>query len=272
MQSEQFQLHAQIEQRHWWFVARRKIIRQLINELLTPGPEAMILDVGCGTGGNIADLADSYRCVGCDTSAEAIALAKQRFAGAEFVLGEAPEAVADRVSQAGAVTLMDVLEHVPDDFLLLSKLLAAVQPGTHFVVTVPADMRLWGHHDVAFGHFRRYDTRRLTQVWEGLPVTVRMLSYFNSRLYWLIRGIRAKNRLLAKLGRQDVNEMTLPSSFVNRVLHNVFAGEAKHLLRMLKGEANRPYRRGASLLAVIRRENGQIVPRTKPADLPPDRR
>ena len=37
MQTEQFQLHAEIEERHWWFVARRRIMGRLIAEVLPPG-------------------------------------------------------------------------------------------------------------------------------------------------------------------------------------------------------------------------------------------
>ena len=69
MQSPQFLLHADIEQRHWWFVARRRIMRRLVNRVVRPGPDVTVVDVGCGTGANIASLTDAYRCVGIDTSA-----------------------------------------------------------------------------------------------------------------------------------------------------------------------------------------------------------
>ena len=72
MQTEQFQLHADIEQRHWWFVGRRQIMRRLAAAVLPPSPDATVIDVGCGTGGNIGFLADWYRAIGIDTSAEAI--------------------------------------------------------------------------------------------------------------------------------------------------------------------------------------------------------
>ncbi len=90
MQHEQFQLHADIEQRHWWFVARRQILCRLVAEVLLPSPETVVIDVGCGTGGNIAALAPQYRCVGIDTSDEAIELARQRFAQVQFIAGRAP--------------------------------------------------------------------------------------------------------------------------------------------------------------------------------------
>ena len=50
MHSEQFQLHADIEDRHWWFVGRRRILCRLAAEVLPPSPQAMIVDVGCGSG------------------------------------------------------------------------------------------------------------------------------------------------------------------------------------------------------------------------------
>src|SRR5690606_11962729 len=52
MQLAQFDLHAQIERRHWWFVARRRIIRSLIEAAIPPDQDRLVIDVGCGTGGN----------------------------------------------------------------------------------------------------------------------------------------------------------------------------------------------------------------------------
>ena len=76
--AEQFQLHAEIEDRHWWFVGRRRIIERLVAEILPPSPQTTIINVGCGTGANIARLAEHYRAIGIDTSAEAIARRRGR--------------------------------------------------------------------------------------------------------------------------------------------------------------------------------------------------
>ena len=43
----------ELEQDHWWFVARRDILRQELERLDLP-PGARILEVGCGAGGNSA--------------------------------------------------------------------------------------------------------------------------------------------------------------------------------------------------------------------------
>ena len=108
MQSAQFQLHAEIEQRHWWFVARRKIVRQLVEAVLPPNEGHAIIDVGCGTGANLAALADGYQTIGIDTSAEAIDLARQRFPRVEFHCGFAPDDLGARFAEADLVMLNDV--------------------------------------------------------------------------------------------------------------------------------------------------------------------
>ena len=45
------------EGEHWWFVARRAIIDGLIRDHVALPDDARILEAGCGTGGNLALLA-----------------------------------------------------------------------------------------------------------------------------------------------------------------------------------------------------------------------
>jgi SAM-dependent methyltransferase len=272
MQTPQFQLHADIEQRHWWFVGRRRIMSRLVEELLPPSPESVVIDVGCGTGANIAALADRYRCVGIDSSAEAIELAQHRFPQVRFLTGLAPDDLGDLARQARLVMLMDVLEHVGDDFLMLSRLLAAASPGCYFLLTVPADESLWSEHDESFGHYRRYDAGRLEKVWAGLPVSPLLLSYFNSRLLPLIRLIRAWNRRRGHAAGRAGTDFWMPNPISNYLLEQTLAGESKKITKMLRRQQPRGYSSGASLMAVLQRKEGSITPRTKPADIAPDHR
>ncbi len=270
MQSEQFQLHAEIEQRHWWFVARRQILRRLAAELIPPSAQTMVVDIGCGTGANIGALAGDYRCVGIDTSAEAIELAERRFPEVEFLTGRAPHDLGVRMGQARLFVMTDVLEHVADDFAMLSELLGAASPGSYFLLTVPADESLWSEHDESFGHYRRYHRERLASLWAGLPVDTLLLSYFNSRLMPVIRAIRARNRRRGKASGHCGTDFWIPPGPINGALRAVMAGESKRLLGMIRGQASQDYPRGASLIAVLRRNEGPIEIRQKPAGLPPD--
>lgn len=269
MKRAQFELHALLERDHWWFAARRRIMRAIVRQVAPPDAASLILDVGCGTGANIASLADTYECVGIDASEDAIRLARQRFPGIRFVLGYAPAAVPDEIGRAAVLIIMDVLEHVPDDFQVVSSLLAALPPGAHMLITVPADARLWSTHDVSFGHYRRYDPRRLSETWRGLPVRVRLLSHFNTRLYPVVRSVRAVGRALGRASGQENTDLAMPPALLNRALRSIFAGEASSLLRALDG-GTAPYRRGVSLIALLQRGPGEIVPRARPGDVPPD--
>jgi len=271
MQADQFQLNSAIEHVHWWFVARRRILRELIAQVLPPSPQTMIVDVGCGTGGNVASLSEDYTCVGIDPSPEAVELASRRFPGVRFLRGHAPDDLGDVVSRANLFLLTDVLEHTPDDFALLSRLLSVASPGAWFLLTVPADSSLWSTHDESHGHYRRYDRERFEQLWQGLPVTVPMVSHFNSRLYPLVKWMRKIHRVRGKACGEAGTDIKMPSRWVNRLLTRSFVGESRVLGDLLQGKRRRGFRRGVSLIGLLRREAGRVAPRIKPPHVAPDR-
>lgn len=269
MQSEQYQLHAKIEDRHWWFVARRQIVRELLQRYLPPSPQRAIVDVGCGTGANLASFAQDYDCLGIDPSPDAVAFAQQRFPHAQFICGLAPRDLGTWSATADAFLLMDVLEHVPDDFAMFSELLAAAKPGALFVVTVPADASLWSPHDEAFGHYRRYDAQRLERVWQGLPVESLLLSHYSSRLYPVVRCVRTAGRLWGRGSGEAGTDFRILPGPLNRGLTKLFAGESRRLHRVAAGHAP-PYSRGVSLIALLRRLPGRVPWQSRPADIAPD--
>jgi SAM-dependent methyltransferase len=60
------------------------------------------------------------------------------------------------------VLLLDVIEHIEDPVGFIESALAPLtHTGTAVLVAVPAHRRLFGAHDVALGHFRRYGRREL---------------------------------------------------------------------------------------------------------------
>lgn len=270
MHSQQFQLHADIEDRHWWFVARRRLLTSLIEAVLPPSRHSTVVDVGCGTGANLAGLADRYHCVGIDASSHAIRLAKQRFPNVRFIHGLAPADLGEVIETTRLVLLTDVLEHVADDFELLSRLLAATQPGTYFLITVPANQGLWSQHDQSFGHYRRYDRQRFEQIWQGLAVRTQFVSYYNARLYPMVKLVRAWNRWRGHSAGHAGTDFNLPNRWTNTLLTNCFAGEQRRLIRLAKGEPARPYRQGVSLIALLQRQGQPIEPRQKPEQLAAD--
>ncbi len=266
MNAEVFRLNAELERDHWWFAARRAILGELVREVLRPSRQTTLLDVGCGTGGNLAALADDYHCIGIDPSPEAIRLAKDRYPRIEFLHGEAPDELPPAALRAKLVLLADVLEHVPDDRALFARLVAAARPGAHFLVTVPADASLWSPHDERHGHYRRYDRARFEQTWHGLPLEPRLVSHFNTRLYPLVKLVRGVNRRRGAARGAHGTDLKLPPAPVNRVLERIFRGEGRVLKELLGDRRRAGYAFGVSLIALLRRRVAVASP-AEPRDV-----
>ncbi|ARJ66502.1 hypothetical protein WV31_12900 [Magnetospirillum sp. ME-1] len=245
-----FRLHAELEDRHWWFEGRRQAVYPLAEQLLAENP-GQVIDVGCGTGGTIAPLSRRYTTLGVDPSPLAIEVARRKYPETRFICGKMPEALLEERDATSLYLLMDVLEHVPDDRGFLADLVDLARPGAHILVTVPARPDLWSDHDVVAEHLRRYEADTLQAVWQGLDVQPRLLSYFNARLFppiWLARQL---GKLLTRTAGRDGTDFALPPAPINTLLASLFGGEGKRLSAALAGSAH-PYTTGVSLIAVLR--------------------
>lgn len=252
--------YARFEDDHWWFVARRTILRRMVTQLMEPSADRLVVDVGCGPGGNIASLAGMYRCVGVDSSEDGIALARRRFPTLEFVCGVAPQALGGREREADLWLLMDVLEHVDEDRELLHGIVAHAKPGAYFFITVPADPDLWSPHDDAAGHRRRYTRATLSELWRDLPVRERLVSGYNARLYWVVKAMRRVTALLNRShggAEAEGLDLDIPPAPFNGILTGLFSNEAVRLCDALE-QGTRGFPRGVSLLAVLERLPGEV--------------
>ena len=219
--------------------------------LLPPG--GRVVDVGCGTGADVASFPSSYDRHGLDQSATAIRLAEERHAGVRFSVARLPGDGAEVIGGADLVLLCDVLEHIGDDIGFLTWLVTVMKPGAHLLMTVPADPNLWSPHDEAYGHYRRYTPEVLARLWGGLPVEARLLAPFNRILYPAIRVVRAvTNRRGRRLGSVK-EDLSLPWPPVNWLLERLFSLEVPAILRILNGTPSRVDGRGVSLFTVLRK-------------------
>lgn len=267
MRADTLRLHADYERRHWWFVARRAIIRDLVHRILPPSPDRLIIDVGCGTGANVDAFAREYECIGIDTSDEGIRLARHNYPGRRFIAGFAPADLGEDAARADLFLLMDVLEHVRDDLELFSSLMAVAKPGALALITVPADPRLWSPHDEVHMHYRRYTPERLACLWQDAPLTPLLVSHFNTRLYPVVRAARSVSRVLRRSSGQGGTDLNLPPAPLNDLLRRLMAGEGAGLVRRLDAGSLAAHGRGVSLLAIVRREEGELEPRACTAEL-----
>jgi len=211
---------AQIDRDHWWFSARRKIIDRLIRDQVPLKAGAQILEMGCGTGSNIALLQQFGHVDAVEPDDPARALASER-TGVAVKGGLLPDGVDLADGRYDLVAMLDVLEHIPGDLEALKALRPKLAPGGRILVTVPAGPGLWSAHDVAHHHHRRYTVETLTKVFTEAGYRVRHLTHFNTALYPLIVAARAIGKLLKREGGDDA----IPPRPINAALERLFAAE-----------------------------------------------
>ena len=151
---------AATETTHWWFAGRRSVIDAVLDQIDLP-QDGMILEAGCGTGGNLASLARRGRITAFDPHIDALAFAQSRHPDVDIRHGALPSELPYDEASFDLVAALDVLEHVEDDRASAHALVSLVRPGGWLIVTVPAHQALWGTHDRRLHHLRRYGKRQL---------------------------------------------------------------------------------------------------------------
>lgn len=190
MDSREYAAHAALEDTHWWFRARRNIIGAALARY-APHQREHLLEIGCGTGGNLRFFAPQFGAVtGVDASEDAVRYARERVAG-DMLLGDFREVLAGRWQDFDVIFLADVLEHVADDYAFLRDVVANMTQGATLLITVPAHPWLWSPHDAALGHYRRYTPAAFKALWAELPLIELYRSSFNLLLLPLILLARA---------------------------------------------------------------------------------
>ncbi len=216
----------ELEDRHWWYRGRRRIIDVLMHQLdLAPGAE--ILDAGCGSGRNMVDLARLGTVTGLELADTSVARARSRGVG-DIVQGtlEAMPFEADRFDLAVS---LDVIEHLDDDRAALGELRRVVRPGGILLVTVPAYQWLWSEHDVVNHHRRRYTRRTLVDAAAGAGWEPAATTHFNG----LLLPAAVAHRGLLRLRRRGATETTAVSDLertsprLNRLLERPLHVEAR---------------------------------------------
>lgn len=223
-----------IEQDHWWFRARREILGDQL-ERLNLGPDARILEVGCGTGGNLTMLARYGHVTGVEPDTESREYAMEH-TGVEVLPGFLPGPLPEFGGQFDLIAAFDVIEHLDRDRDSLIALQGLLKPGGRMITTVPAHPWMWSEHDAVHHHKRRYRKAEYLDLFAAAGLRLVKATYFNSLLFPPIAAVR-----LAKRGGGGGGDDAIPGAAVNKLLTSVFSFE-KHLLRL----GNLPF--GVSLL------------------------
>ena len=150
------------EDRHFWFVAKHRLLNDLLLRESKSPEKPRILDAGCGTGSLLASVSDYSIGVGIDPDAIAIEFCRKR--GLKLLVRGVIENLGLASGSFDVVLSSDVIEHLDKDVEAVKELYRVLAPGGSAILTVPAIPWLWSSHDLALGHKRRYTRRLLKQV------------------------------------------------------------------------------------------------------------
>lgn len=226
-----------IESRHWWFTARRKIVLDILTRFLPAEESLKIVDVGCGPGFFLQELATLGEAEGIDASSAALHYAAKRSPRVKW--GMLPDRLPCTDEAYDVVTLLDVLEHIEDDAAALVRLYRALKTNGIMICTVPAFPSLWNTQDELGRHYRRYRCSELARKMESAGFVVKKITYYNSFLFPLV----VAGKFLQANRERSLSILQTPPQPINSILMHLFCLERFWVRRF-------NFCFGASILAV----------------------
>jgi ubiquinone/menaquinone biosynthesis C-methylase UbiE len=223
MNPQEYDRMRQLEDWYWWFVARREAALQFAADFRPRRQPLRILDAGCGTGALLDRLKNQtgVELFGLDYSGQALAYTRGR-GHVRLVQGDLtrlpfPDGTFD------VITALDVVEHIREDERALREAHRVLRSGGVLLVSVPAFRFLWGPHDTALQHFRRYTLGEMAALMRKAGFGVAKQTY----LLWLLFPAFVAQRLLTKLRRRadPRAQLVRVSPAVNRLLIRLQAAE-----------------------------------------------
>src|SRR6202008_3011030 len=243
MKLEEYSKMYELEDRYWWFIGRRKLVKWLLRKHNPNGTQSLLFDLGCGTGLNLSSFESEFKTIGSDISREALGFCRER--NLEGLFNCQAEAIALRNDSVDMVTALDVLEHVREDLPALKEINRILKPGGKLIAIVPAYGFLWSEHDEALHHYRRYVAREMRAKLTASGFEIERSTYFVTALFFPILFFRLWQGLRRTSIEASVS-YRLPPAWINQLLVTFLDIE-----RALINYFNLPF--GVSLIVVGRK-------------------
>jgi SAM-dependent methyltransferase len=225
-------LHA-LEDELWWFAGMREITAALLDPISPPNANKVVLDAGCGAGGNLNWLrryAAPDRILGVDFNSNALSFCRAR--EHELLAQASVVSLPFRDGVFDLVTSFDVLGQLPDqdDEKALREMHRVLKPRGVVMVRAAAYQRLHSGHDIALHTQQRYDLELLSRKVEAAGFRVLRATYANGLL---LPAAILRRLVLKRIGLVDQGSdvKRLPFAVLNKLFKTMLRGEAWWLRR-----------------------------------------
>jgi len=157
----------------WWYIARRKLLREAVAQALRDTRETRVLDIGGSA--ELSSAEPQVRALNAHPSLPVLAF--QQIQGCRNLVCTSLEELAFSSNSFDVIVAGDILQTVPDDLSALRELRRVLKDGAMLCLTVPAYPSLWGEEDEARGHRRRYTATELRRKLNNAGYNVTRVSY-----------------------------------------------------------------------------------------------
>lgn len=216
-----YDIESNLEESHWWFAGRRRLLNFLLSSVPV-NKDSPIIDIGCGVGSNLRVIqSNGFKPIGIDSAMYSLTLAQGHHSTVPLVNGDLLR-LPIRGNSIGLIIATDILEHLDDDTAGIREIYRALGTEAKVIFTVPAFGFLWGIQDVVGMHKRRYSKKEFLRKLEREGFQIVRSSYFN---FFLFFPILLARRMIRFLGLKMESENKINAPLVNFFLKAVFSLE-----------------------------------------------
>ena len=227
MKLYEYERNYSLEQRYWWFVGVRAMVRSLLSLTGGNGSLGKVLDLGCGTGALLDQLRGcSAELWGLDVSQEGLKFCAIR-GHKKLVLADATR-VPFRQNYFDVITAIGLIEHLDDDQSFLYEVKRILKPNGVLILLTSSFPYLWSMHDTANEHKRRYYLRELNRQINDIGFQTIRFSHLNFLLFPIIAPLLVLHRKI--YGIESAHpERIMPSTptVINLMLTRLLLCEAR---------------------------------------------
>jgi SAM-dependent methyltransferase len=193
MKLYEYERNYSLEQRYWWFVGVRAMVRSLLSLTGGNGSLGKVLDLGCGTGALLDQLRGcSAELWGLDVSQQGLKFCAIR-GHKKLVLADATR-IPFRQNYFDVITAIGLIEHLDDDQLFLYEVKRLLKPNGMLILLTSSFPYLWSIHDTANEHKRRYYLRELNRQINEVGFQTIRFSHLNFFLFPIIAPLLVLHR------------------------------------------------------------------------------